>query len=63
MYFALIYIQLNSVMTCYACAQLIRFIYIFICICFVPNKVRLCLSMYAFNQISGAQAECVAGGL
>ena len=51
MYLALIYIynclkyffQLNSVMTCYVCVQLIKFIYIyiFICICFVLNKVLL----------------------
>ena len=53
MYFALIYIyiyinnilkyffELNSVITCYVCVQLIKFIYIFICICFVSNKVLL----------------------
>ena len=28
-------------MTCYVCVQLIKFIYIFICICFVLNKVLL----------------------
>ena len=30
---------LNSVITCYVFVQLIKFIYIFICICFVSNKV------------------------
>ena len=29
---------LNSVITCYVFVQLIKFIYIFICICFVSNK-------------------------
>ena len=32
---------LNSVITCYVFVQLIKFIYIFICICFVSNKVLL----------------------
>ena len=49
MYFALIYIiyyfkiffQLNSIITCYVCVQLPKFIYIFICTCFVSNKVLL----------------------
>ena len=46
----IIFFQLNSVITCYVCVQLIRFIYIyiFICICFVSNnvllKVTLCMS-------------------
>ena len=31
--------QLNSIITCYVCVQLIKFLYIFICICFVSNKV------------------------
>ena len=53
MYFALIYIyiiffQLNSVMTCYICVQLIKFIYIFICICFVSNKVLLKLNIMKY---------------
>ena len=32
---------LNSVITCYVFVQLIKFIYMFICICFVSNKVLL----------------------
>ena len=32
---------LNSGITCYVFVQLIKFIYIFICICFVSNKVLL----------------------
>ena len=37
------FFQLNSVITWYACVQLMKFIYIyiFICICFVSNKVLL----------------------
>ena len=35
------FFPLNSVITCYVFVQLIKFIYIFICICFVSNKVLL----------------------
>ena len=38
-----VFFQLNRVMSCYDCVQLIKFIYIYIlmCICFVSNKVLL----------------------
>ena len=38
MYICLVFFQLNSIITCYVCVQLIKFIYIFICICFVSNS-------------------------
>ena len=38
---------LNSVITCYVFVQLIKFIYIFICICFVSNKVLLKVILYS----------------
>ena len=42
-YYFLIFFQRNSIIICYVCVQLIKFIYIyiFICICFVSNKVLL----------------------
>ena len=39
-YYFSIFFPLNSIITCYVCVQLIKFIYIFICICFVLNKVQ-----------------------
>ena len=37
-------------MTCYVCVQLIKFIYIFICICFISNTVLLKVTiMHVFN--------------
>ena len=45
-----IYFQLNSVMTCYVCVYLIKFIYIFICICFVSNKVLLKVNILEWTR-------------
>ena len=49
LYFALIYIiyyfkifsQLNSIITCYVCVQLIKFTYIYLFACYVSNNFLL----------------------
>ena len=40
-----IFFPLNSVIKCYVFVQLIKFIYIFICICFVSNTFLLKVSL------------------
>ena len=53
-YYFEIFFQLNSIITCYVCVQLIKFIYMFICICIMLNKVllKVKIDLYSIDDTS-----------